>query len=381
MKKLLSMLACLLLLAARAPALGEEAQEITLEGDHEQFTIEIPAAFYKQWVEPVNKGRGSNYVFEDPDSGCRFVAYMAWDTDRDQQALLRRLRDKKSGGTVMENVLLGDEAYLVSHSQEGNHLWSFLMLAGNGYSYRFWYEMPSDQGQEEMPETAAAILRSLRRVRGEPKQEFAPVPAFRPEDYPPLLPIDAENREQAERQLIASAKALLSAPALNLPLSDAPPRVNWTPPDFYADGQWPWGGPVYAVGMDPKGAELPEQLDASERYTLFYRPDGTLRMLNIPIRGTSNWNRNDIAFVPGDVLYIKEWWASLTEYLTAFAYAVDPGLAPLLDRFLVNEEMQWDDMRILEIQCESDDPKQDMPHFTVEVSPEFRILNYGIGVG
>ena len=370
-----------LLLASFAPALGEEAQSVTLEGDHEQFTVEIPAVFYKQWVEPVNKGRGSNYVFEAPDLGCRFVAYMAWDTDRDQQSLLRKLREQKNGGAVVENVLLGDEAYLVSRSQGVNQLWSFLMLAGNGYSYRFWYELPGDQAQEEMPETTVAILRSLRRVREEPKREFAPIPVFRPEDYPPLLPIDAENRETAEEQMIASAKALLSAPGLNLPMSDAMPRVNWTPPDFYANGQWPWGGPVYAVGIDPKGSELPRQLDTSERYTVIYRPDGTLRLLYIPIRGTSDWSRKYIDFLPGDVLYIKEWWASLTEYLTAFAYAVDPDHAPLLDRFLVDEERQWADMCILEIQCQSDDPEQDMPHFTVEVSPEFRILTYGIGVG
>ena len=150
MKRFFSALLALLL-ASFAPALGEEAQSITLEGDHEQFTVETPAVFYKQWVEPVNKGRGSNYVFEAPDLGCRFVAYMAWDTDRDQQSLLRKLREQKNGGAVVENVLLGDEAYLVSRSQGVNQLWSFLMLAGNGYSYRFWYELPGDQPRRKCP--------------------------------------------------------------------------------------------------------------------------------------------------------------------------------------------------------------------------------------
>lgn len=161
MKRLLSLFLALLFLLPSA-ALGEG--EVTLQGNGQKYTVQIPEAFYVQRVEPASQGGGRNYTFEDPDTGARFTAYMALDSHREQDALLRRLRNKNYGGKVYENVVLGNEIFLASHGPDNNGLWLFLLMVPGGYSYRFWYETPEGQGSDDIPETALQILRSLREV-------------------------------------------------------------------------------------------------------------------------------------------------------------------------------------------------------------------------
>ena len=388
MRKLLLTALLLLLCCSSAFAEGGANGSMVLQGINEEFTIDVPDAFYIQRVEADLDRSGNQYTFENPDTGEKFIANMSLLPEADQRTVMRILQDKSSGGAVLEDVWMGDYSFLVSHVPDTNVMWGFLMREDAGFTYRFWYQMPEDGVQTEIPEAARAMLSSIRKVE-KPSKGRAHIPEFHPEDYPKIQPIDPNDKENAEMQMLAYARALLSSPAMSIPFSENSGWVDWTPGDWYWANQWHWGGPVYTAHLSREGTDDPywnTVLRKNEmELDVNLRPDGTLRSVYVPLdiqyEDHGEWLYTSYDFVPGDAFFPDAWWKELTDYLTAFAQAVDPDHARNFQTFIVRQEQQWNDVRILEIYCQNEDLQQDLPFFYVQIAPEIRIFGYGIGVG
>lgn len=81
-----------------------------------------------------------------------------------------------------------------------------------------------------------------------------------------------------------------------------------------------------------------------------------------------------------NILMSQAWWYDLTVFMRDFAAAVDPENAARIDRFSPLFVFWVDGVRDIEVLCLSDDGR-DAPHFTIQIYPDVRVIEYGIGVG
>ena len=174
MKKIL--IALMVALCCVSAAFAEEneisgTEVLLIAGGETPFvSMILPEGFALQEESSSEKYEGHRYKFENVEMGVVFYADCQIQNQLDQQNLLRKVKDPTNKIIIFDNFIIGDIPYLVYCGSRTNHMWIFLMLTEDGFSYRFDYYMPVGQGQDEPPEEALAILATLRLLdeNGEP---------------------------------------------------------------------------------------------------------------------------------------------------------------------------------------------------------------------
>lgn len=164
---LIAMLLCLsIALAETVLVAPDECPGVEMEliagGIAETVYIVLPEGFTLQSESSSEKYDGHSYTFANLEKGITFYATCYVDNKMDQDILLRKVKDPTNHFILFEDVLIGDYHYMVYSSSLQSHMWIFLMLTDDGYSYRFDYHMPAGRGQDTIPDDAVAILSTLR---------------------------------------------------------------------------------------------------------------------------------------------------------------------------------------------------------------------------
>lgn len=155
--------ACLIAaLIAVAAALAEAPpNETFLQVDGAEMAVALPDGFIRLPADPLDANR-FRYTFENPASGVRWIAEGCLPDQEEQNIVLRKVKDPSNRFVLFDDVLLGECRYLAYCSAINTRMWNFLMLTEAGYSYRFYYMLPEQQGQDTIPDEAMVILSTLR---------------------------------------------------------------------------------------------------------------------------------------------------------------------------------------------------------------------------
>ena len=162
---LIAMLLCLsIALAETVPAAPDECPGVEVEliagGIAEAVYMVLPEDFTLQSESSSERYDGHSYAFVNLEKGITFRAACHIDDKESQNNLLRKIKETQT--VMFEDVMIGDYHYMAYCGSSTNDMWIFLMLTEDGYSYRFDYHMPVEQGQNTIPDDAVAILSTLR---------------------------------------------------------------------------------------------------------------------------------------------------------------------------------------------------------------------------
>lgn len=135
--------------------------EMLLDCADADMAITILNGFALQEVTTDNYHNGSKCVFVNPQTGVSFSVHGTLEDAKSQTKILNTVRGDKNNAVVYDHTQIGDFRYLVHHASDCNWIWSFCMLTDSGFSYRFWYEFPVNQGQDSIPQDALAMLSSI----------------------------------------------------------------------------------------------------------------------------------------------------------------------------------------------------------------------------
>lgn len=152
MKKLL----CVLLLMTCLVSCAQAGQGYLFPVDDTQFVIVLPDD-----METVVYDHTLYYSFLDPAAGVTLHIRNSFDTEKDQQILLRKLRDEGNSFVLDEDVSAGDHTFLAYTREDHTQQWTFLLKEGEGYTYAFTFLWPEDQPQGNIPAYATEILSTL----------------------------------------------------------------------------------------------------------------------------------------------------------------------------------------------------------------------------
>ena len=83
-------------------------------------------------------------------------------TQKDQNHFLKKLYDRSNTFIVVsDGVLIGEHTYLIYTNEQATYSYGFLIRTDDGYSYQFYYILPYDTIQDEIPVEAISILSTL----------------------------------------------------------------------------------------------------------------------------------------------------------------------------------------------------------------------------
>jgi len=135
---------------------------VNLEVDGGYLSLRIPNGYYLQKYQLSEREKyPDNYVFFNEAAQAKFVVRSSLKDEKNQGIWLRKLYDKGNKFIVFEDVLIGEHSYIVYTNEQATFDYGFLVQAGNGYSYQFFYQLPYDTIQNGIPAEAISILSTL----------------------------------------------------------------------------------------------------------------------------------------------------------------------------------------------------------------------------
>ena len=206
------------------------------------------------------------------------------------------------------------------------------------------------------------------------KKSVSPVPEFNAADYPEVKPIDASDKKAAKKQMEEYCRALLSCPVIGLELSDAPAAIDWNPPEN-------WDETVYAVYL---------YTVRHEKIEVYLRSDGSVRLLLIPNEAGRRWAEQDTWIHPEDVdsVFDLDYTEQAAMFFRQFAEALLPGANENMEGVLDWGGTQLENLTYLDFYGDPGQTGDKFPAFqfggpsiTFQVYPEFRVVEFGIGLG
>lgn len=145
-----------------SPAQAPAGTEMLLDCAEADMAITILDGYTLQEVTSDTYHKGSKYVFVNQQTGVSFSVHGTLEDAQSQSKILNTVRGDQNNAVVFDHTQIGDFSYLIHHASDCNWIWSFCMLTDSGFSYRFWYEFPVNQGQDAIPQDALAMLSSIR---------------------------------------------------------------------------------------------------------------------------------------------------------------------------------------------------------------------------
>ena len=145
-----------------APTQAPAGTEMLLDCADADMAITILDGYTLQEVTSDAYHKGSKYVFVNQQTGVIFSVHGTLEDAKSQSKILNSVRSDKNSAVVYDHTQIGDFSYLIHHASDCNWIWSICMLTDSGFSYRFWYEFPVNQGQDAIPQDVLAMLSSIR---------------------------------------------------------------------------------------------------------------------------------------------------------------------------------------------------------------------------
>ncbi|MBQ4074931.1 MAG: hypothetical protein IJD39_07010 [Clostridia bacterium] len=135
---------------------------VNLEVDGGYLSLRIPNGYQLQEYQLSDLEKyPDNYAFFNEVARAKFVVRSSLKDEKNQSIWLRKLYDKGNKFIVFDDVLIGEHSYIVYTNEQATFDYGFLVQAGNGYSYQFFYQLPYDTIQNEIPAEAISILSTL----------------------------------------------------------------------------------------------------------------------------------------------------------------------------------------------------------------------------
>ena len=141
---------------------ADEAYAVNLAVEGGILRLFVPKCYQLQAYELSDiETYPHSYVFVDEDTRSQFIVYSALDSEKDQGILLRKLYDKSNRFIIFENVVIGEQTYLIYTREQDLYSYGFIVCAEKGYSYRFQYILPDDSTPNGIPADAVSILSTV----------------------------------------------------------------------------------------------------------------------------------------------------------------------------------------------------------------------------
>ena len=135
---------------------------VNLEVDGGYLRLRIPNGYQLQEYQLSDLEKyPDNYVFFNEAAQAKFVVRSSLKDEKNQSIWLRKLYDKGNKFIVFDDVLIGEHSYIVYTVEQAAYDYGFLLQEGDGYSYQFYYQLPYDTIQNEIPAEAISILSTL----------------------------------------------------------------------------------------------------------------------------------------------------------------------------------------------------------------------------
>ena len=150
------------------PAQAPSGTEMLLDCADADMALTILDGYMLQEVTSDAYHKGSKYVFANHQTGVTFSIHGTLDDAQSQSKIMNTVRGNQNNAVVFDHTQVGDFSYLIHHATDCNWIWSFCMLTDTGFSYRFWFEFPAQQGQDAIPQDALTMLSSIRLVEKTP---------------------------------------------------------------------------------------------------------------------------------------------------------------------------------------------------------------------
>ena len=136
------------------------ALTMQLETAQGTMTVVLPGGFVLAEEEAARDRPGARYTFRHPGAGMEINVHTMLGNEKDQEIILRKVRDPSNRIVLSENIGIGGRNYMAYYAEACNWQWTLLMRTETGYSYRFRFVLPEEQGQDTLPPVIEEIMAS-----------------------------------------------------------------------------------------------------------------------------------------------------------------------------------------------------------------------------